>query len=118
MLRALAKATRTHRMDTDDHILATEQDTPPAARFGHHWKPSQSVLGRRARACQKDRHSNTWEHKTHGCTKPLPILIYRKGQERRRGRLRTPLLQLRRNQTRQPWLLTTAGLVAAGKYLL
>lgn len=29
-----------------------------------------------------------------------------------------PRLQLRRNQTRQPCLLTTAGLAAARKYLL
>lgn len=118
MLRALAKATRTHRMDTDSHILATEQDTPPAARFGHHWKPSQGGLRPRARTWQKDRRSNTWEDKTRGCTKSLPIPIYPKGQERRRSRLITPLPQLRRNQTRQPCLLTTAGLVAAGKYLL
>lgn len=115
MLRALAKATRTHRMDTDGHILATDRNTPPAARFGHHWKPFQGRLG--PKAWQKHHHSTTWQDKTRGCIKSLPIPVYPKGQERRRRRVTTPLLQLIRNQTRQPCLLTTAGLGVAGKYL-
>lgn len=90
MLRALAKATRTHRMDADSHILAREWDAPPAARFGHRWKLSQGGLGPRARTWQKDGGSNTWEDKTRGCAESLPIPIYPKGQERRRRGLITP----------------------------
>lgn len=116
MLRALVKATRTHRMDTDSHILAIDWGTPPAVRFGHCWKLSQDGLG--PKAWQKHHCSTTWEDKTRGCAKSLPIPIYPKGQERLRSRLITPLLQLRRNQTRQPCLLTTVGLGAAGKDLL
>lgn len=81
----MAKATRTHRMDTDGHILATKQDTPPAARFGHSWKPSQGT-----RAWQEECHSNMWEDKTRGCVKSLLIPIYPKGQERHRSRLIIP----------------------------
>lgn len=44
MLRALAKATRTHRMDADGHILAAERDAAPAPRFGYCWKMSPREL--------------------------------------------------------------------------
>lgn len=75
MLRALAKATRTHRRDRDGHILATERDTPPETTLEHRWEHPQTGL-----SC-----SNTWEDKTCGCTRSLQIPNCPKGQERLRN---------------------------------
>lgn len=71
MLRALVKATRTHRRDRDGHISATEQDTPPAARLetGPRWAQLQQM----------------WEDKVCGCTRPLQTPSCPKGQERNTG---------------------------------
>lgn len=55
-----------------------------------------------------------WLHQT----PPDPQLPQRPGEKHRNGVTNRPRLQLRRNQTRQPCLLTTAGLAAARKYLL
>lgn len=94
MLRALAKATRTHRRDTDSHILATGQDTPPAARLEQCWNHSQGGL-----SC-----SSSWEGKMCGCSRSLQIPNRPKSSGETQEHNNNPSLQLRRNQTSQQTL--------------